>query len=68
MRMLPDRSYETLYETMEGISAILGYVNDTKRLSNFFGDVSPTNLNEPQDDPPPDHNWIIDEDEIDFYN
>jgi hypothetical protein len=69
MRQLGDRSYGTLFETQDGIRAVLGYVNDTKRLKEYFGDVSPTNLNEPQDDDPlqAEHNWIIDEEDLDFH-
>ncbi|KAF5378264.1 hypothetical protein D9615_008696 [Tricholomella constricta] len=55
-------STEALFGTRKGIIALLQYIADTGRLTQIFGDVSPFNLTDNNDDPP----QADDEDTQDF--
>jgi ribonuclease HI len=69
MRTLKDRSFNTLFETRDGVKAVLGFVNNTQRLRSYFGDVSPVNLSETDDNDArlPVHDWLIEEEENELY-
>ncbi|KAF5372349.1 hypothetical protein D9615_009262 [Tricholomella constricta] len=43
---------DTLYGTKKGIKALLQYIADTERLKDTFGDVTPYNLSDDDEDDP----------------
>ncbi|KAF5388427.1 hypothetical protein D9615_000843 [Tricholomella constricta] len=50
-----------LYGTKRGIKSLLQYVEDTARVKNTFGDVTPSNIDDDEDDDPTqpdfDYDW-----------
>jgi hypothetical protein len=49
-RSLKSLELNELLETREGVKATLGFINDTKRLKQYFGDVSPSDLERMDDE------------------